>query len=88
MARALVDQALALRERFGDFRVGLCGGVFQNRRLSELCLQLLRDHGFAVHLAERLPVNDAALSFGQLVEYGCGGGRAADRDLNGQSTTR
>jgi hydrogenase maturation protein HypF len=69
LARALLDQALATREETGVRRVGLCGGVFQNRSLSERALELLADHGFEAHLPRELPANDAAIAFGQLVEY-------------------
>ncbi|NIR27888.1 MAG: carbamoyltransferase HypF [Gammaproteobacteria bacterium] len=69
LAKALLDQALSVRARTGTRLVGLCGGVFQNRLLTEQCEALLSAHGFAVQLAERLPVNDAAISFGQIIEY-------------------
>jgi hydrogenase maturation protein HypF len=68
LARALLDQARALRSRYGAFTVGLAGGVFQNRLLTETALAWLREAGFEVRISERLPANDAALSFGQLVE--------------------
>jgi hydrogenase maturation protein HypF len=48
--------------------VGLCGGVFQNRTLCEQAQALLRAERFDVLLPCRLPVNDAAISFGQLIE--------------------
>ncbi|SPJ16749.1 fragment of carbamoyl phosphate phosphatase and maturation protein for (NiFe) hydrogenases (part 2) [Burkholderiales bacterium] len=65
---ALVSQALAVRERGGFDRVGLTGGVFQNRLLAERAVELLRAAGMRAHLPERLPCNDAALSFGQIIE--------------------
>jgi len=68
LAYALVAQACALRDEHGALTVGLCGGVFQNRVLVELVLPLLREHGFDVRLAHRLPCNDGGLSFGQIVE--------------------
>ena len=68
MARALVAQAVAVRRDHGDFAVGLAGGVFQNRRLSELSLQALQAAGFRAHLPITVPCNDAGLSFGQVVE--------------------
>ncbi len=49
-------------------RVGLCGGVFQNRILTEQVQVLLTAAGFEVLIPERLPVNDAAISFGQVIE--------------------
>ncbi len=68
LALALCAQALAVRESCGVSRVGLCGGVFQNRALSEQALSLLTAAGFEVLMPRRLPANDAAISFGQLIE--------------------
>jgi len=69
VAAALAAQAAALRETLAVNRVGLTGGVFQNRILAELAVAELVERGFEVHLPERMPCNDAALSFGQAVEY-------------------
>jgi hydrogenase maturation protein HypF len=69
LAHALVQQARAIRARQPVRTVGLCGGVFQNRRLAETCVTRLRRHGFEPVLGQRVPVNDAGLSFGQVVEY-------------------
>ncbi|MDT8387129.1 MAG: carbamoyltransferase HypF [Thiogranum sp.] len=69
LAAALVQQALAVRAEHRFDEVGLCGGVFQNRRLTENCVAGLRNAGFRVLLGEQLPVNDAGISFGQVVEY-------------------
>ena len=52
--------------------VAFCGGVFQNRRLAERVLDLLADEGRNPVLPARLPVNDAAISFGQIIEYAHG----------------
>ena len=68
LARAIVDQASALRARTAVARVGLCGGVFQNRVLTELAAAGLGAAGFEVLIPEQLPANDAAISFGQIVE--------------------
>lgn len=70
MAEALVQQALRIRAGRPVQAVGLCGGVFQNRRLSEICARRLQQEGFELLLAERLPVNDAGLAFGQIVDTG------------------
>ncbi len=68
LAQALCDQACAVRERSGVARVGLAGGVFQNRVLTERVHAGLTSLGFEVLIPQQLPVNDAAISFGQLVE--------------------
>jgi hydrogenase maturation protein HypF len=49
--------------------VGLTGGVFQNRRLTERALARLAAAGFECHLPQRLPVNDAGISLGQVAEF-------------------
>lgn len=68
MALALVDQALELR-RNNDFdAVGLTGGVFQNRRLSESVVAALKAHGIDVRLHADVPTNDGGLCFGQVIE--------------------
>jgi hydrogenase maturation protein HypF len=68
LARALLAQALRVREEHGDFAVGLTGGVFQNRRLAELALDELRAHGFDARLPARTPCNDGGLCYGQVIE--------------------
>ncbi len=68
LARAMLDQAVVLREAKGCNRVGLCGGVFQNRLLTEMAIRYLSAEGFEVAIPKRVPSNDAGLSFGQAVE--------------------
>jgi hydrogenase maturation protein HypF len=68
LAQALVTQANAAREEHGELTVGLTGGVFQNRVLTEQALNLLRRNGFDVRLAHQIPCNDAGISYGQVVE--------------------
>ena len=68
LAQALCAQALAVHEQTGVTRIGLGGGVFQNRVLCDLVQRLLSAAGFEVLIPQRLPVNDAAISFGQLIE--------------------
>jgi len=68
LAQALCDQAVAIRADQGVARVGLAGGVFQNHQLTEYATTLLAKHGFDVHVPVQLPLNDAAISFGQLIE--------------------
>ncbi|MCW8922793.1 MAG: carbamoyltransferase HypF, partial [Gammaproteobacteria bacterium] len=70
LAHALLKQATALRDSHGVNIVSFAGGVFQNRVLSEQAIALLSAAGFEVHLPELIPVNDAGISFGQVIEYG------------------
>jgi hydrogenase maturation protein HypF len=73
LAHALLDLALRVRQSQAVQYVGLSGGVFQNRVLTERAVSLLESHNFAVKLAMRIPVNDAGISFGQIVEAGSAG---------------
>ncbi len=68
LAAAIAAQAASVRDMHRFDYVGLCGGVFQNRQLTELALSLLQDRGFTVHVPEDLPTNDAAVGFGQIIE--------------------
>jgi hydrogenase maturation protein HypF len=66
MAQTLVAQALAVTGSFDA--VGLCGGVFQNKRLAERVIALLAAQGIPVYLPQAVPANDGGLAFGQLIE--------------------
>jgi len=68
MAQALLDQALALRQRSRFEAVGLSGGVFQNRRLVERVVAKLAAEGLEVRLHREVPANDGGLCFGQIIE--------------------
>jgi hydrogenase maturation protein HypF len=68
MARVVLQQAQKVREEHVVDQVGLCGGVFQNRVLTEQVIELLTADDFRVFLPATLPCNDAALSFGQAAE--------------------
>jgi len=68
LAQTLCEQAVAVRNDSGVTRIGLSGGVFQNRVLTEQARALLVAEGFEVLIPQRLPVNDAGISYGQLIE--------------------
>jgi len=70
LAHAILQQAQTIRDEYGIDYVSFSGGVFQNRVLTECALTLLVKNDFKVCLPERIPVNDAGISFGQVVEYG------------------
>jgi hydrogenase maturation protein HypF len=68
MAQALLDQALALRDGPGFDAVGLSGGVFQNRFLTERVRDKLRREGIELRLHRDVPANDGGLCYGQVIE--------------------
>lgn len=62
---AEIVRAVALR--IGEAKIILTGGCFQNRRLTEACLQRLLDAGFRPYWHQRVPPNDGGISLGQVV---------------------
>jgi len=70
LASAIVRQALVHRKAHAVDAIGLSGGVFQNRLLTEQVLSSLQENGFDVYLHERLPAGDGGISFGQLIDAG------------------
>jgi hydrogenase maturation protein HypF len=68
LAQAVVHQTLALHARDPFRRVGLSGGVFQNRLLTEAIQGALNKCGFEVLIPTALPMNDAGISYGQVIE--------------------
>jgi hydrogenase maturation protein HypF len=74
MAQTLLRLALQVRRQTGVNAIGLAGGVFQNRVLTEKVISLLRNEGFATTMPLLMPVNDASISFGQIVDYGYNNG--------------
>ena len=75
LAHTLLLQAQTLRDETGVEHIGLCGGVFQNRKLADYTLELLEKNNFKAFLPEHLPANDAAICAGQVIEYACGQNR-------------
>jgi len=69
MARTLIKQAMSIAEFYQYEAIGLSGGVFQNRFLTEKIIALAKVQNIHVHLPEVIPANDGGLSFGQVIEY-------------------
>ncbi|WP_201345264.1 carbamoyltransferase HypF [Thiohalobacter sp. COW1] len=69
LAAAIRDLARRAAGVHAFTRVGLTGGVFQNRLLTELAQRQLQDAGFQVLLCRQLPCNDAGISAGQVYDY-------------------
>jgi hydrogenase maturation protein HypF len=70
LGQTILAVAEKVRESDGIDRVGLSGGVFQNKRLAERAAALLGERGFDVGLSHNIPANDAGLSYGQIIEAG------------------
>lgn len=68
LAAAVLEMSRLQRSATGMTRVGLSGGVFQNALLTAQVKRLLTEDGFEVLIPEIFPVNDAAISFGQIIE--------------------
>ncbi len=69
LADGIVQVSEWLRDQSGSSIVGLTGGVFQNRRLTEAALAGLSSRGFEVVLPALLPCNDGGLSYGQVADF-------------------
>lgn len=78
MAALIVETARRMSSRTGCSVVGLTGGCFQNRFLTERATALLREEGFHVLLHETIPPNDGGIAVGQAIS-------ARARDARGQS---
>ncbi len=68
IAETLIAQAKKINLIKGDFYIGLSGGVFQNKVLTEYIIRRLEEENFTVFLPEKVPYNDAGLAFGQIIE--------------------
>ncbi|MDP2902905.1 MAG: carbamoyltransferase HypF [Methylovulum sp.] len=70
LATTLANQAKLICKTHGISQVGLTGGVFQNRLLTEQAQSALEKLGFDVYLHDAIPSGDGGLSFGQIIEAG------------------
>ena len=66
----LVEAIVEVARRVGRDHVLLGGGCFQNAWLTERLLVRLRAEGFHGHLPRKLPPNDGAIAYGQIVAGG------------------
>jgi len=60
-----LDVCKLLKEKFDINHVALSGGVFQNRLLLSLTVDILEKNGFFVYTHSKVPTNDGGLSLGQ-----------------------
>jgi len=71
MARLIAAQISQLAQRYDFNAVGLTGGVFQNHLLASQTTEAIQSTGRTALIPERLPVNDAGISYGQVIEASC-----------------
>jgi hydrogenase maturation protein HypF len=67
MANLVVNTVQRISGRCSSNMVGLTGGCFQNKRLTELTSVALQEAGFQVLCHSRIPVNDGGIAIGQAV---------------------
>ncbi|MBV8378796.1 MAG: carbamoyltransferase HypF [Verrucomicrobia bacterium] len=63
----LAQMVLAIAQRVEEEKVVLTGGCFQNRYLTEHCVDMLRSAGFRVYWHQRVPPNDGGIALGQVI---------------------
>jgi hydrogenase maturation protein HypF len=63
---ALAEGVAAVAHKFGEPRVVLSGGCFQNRYLLERIVTRLREDGFQPYWHQRVPSNDGGIALGQI----------------------
>jgi hydrogenase maturation protein HypF len=64
---SLAELIVAVARRFGQVRVALGGGCFQNRYLLERTVTRLRLENFQPYWPQRVPPNDGGIALGQIV---------------------
>lgn len=68
LARWIAETVQHLQSTHHFNAVGLTGGVFQNALLAELAIDALTPTGTRLLIPERIPVNDAGIAYGQVIE--------------------
>jgi len=63
---ALAEVVVEVARRFGQYRVALSGGCFQNRYLTERIVTRLRAEKFQPYWHQRVPTNDGGIALGQV----------------------
>jgi hydrogenase maturation protein HypF len=67
IAETIKKVLLILANQKGMKDIVLSGGVFQNRLLTKILLEILQEDSFNVYLHKQVPANDGGLSLGQVL---------------------
>lgn len=65
LAEMITDLSVKYRNEQQINQIVLCGGVFNNRLLTEKAITMLEEKGFSVYINERVPSGDGAIALGQ-----------------------
>jgi hydrogenase maturation protein HypF len=68
LAKAIVETIERLHQREPVEAIGLSGGVFQNRRLTEAVLAIASRKALPIRVHETIPCNDGGIAYGQVIE--------------------
>ncbi len=63
----LAEMVVAVAREVGEAKVVLTGGCFQNRYLTERCIDRLSAEGFRPYWHQRVPPNDGGIALGQVI---------------------
>ncbi|MGN0522396.1 MAG: carbamoyltransferase HypF [Eubacterium sp.] len=61
----LAQLILQTAKSLGIKQIALCGGVFNNKILTENAIALLEENGFSVYINEKVPCGDGSIALGQ-----------------------
>jgi hydrogenase maturation protein HypF len=79
---ALAEATVAVARQFGQSRVALSGGCFQNRYLLERTVTRLRAEGRQPYWHQRVPTNDGGIALGQVMAVMRSRSRSRSQTLN------
>jgi hydrogenase maturation protein HypF len=64
---ALAEAIVQIAQYFGEWRIALSGGCFQNRYLTQRAVRRLQAEGFQPCWHQRVPPNDGGIALGQVI---------------------
>ncbi|MCX7720648.1 MAG: carbamoyltransferase HypF [Dictyoglomus thermophilum] len=67
ISQIIIALSEIFREEYKINKVGLSGGVFQNRLLLRTTIPLLQERKFEVYTHQKVPTNDGGISLGQII---------------------
>ncbi len=65
VANMVKEMCLKFREKFNINKIAMSGGVFQNKLLTKICIEILEENNFKVYINNNVPTNDGGIALGQ-----------------------